>query len=254
MRLLLATFAMTVLLLLTASSALAHIVPDPRAVAAGETAAVVFTVEHGCGMSPTTDVALDLPQEVELIEAAEVDGWRLDVSDERVVWSGGELPHDQAGDFTVVMTMPETPGLELFFPMVQSCTDGSYEWTETPREGQTEADLSEPAPVLVLTDGAPTAEDLDDPVDHQHDGHDHDHGDHDGQDDHETTDDATPEHDHEEGEVASTPETTEERVGDQPTSDTTSTGARWLPEALGLGVGLVLVGGGLWLRRNRRTG
>jgi uncharacterized protein YcnI len=135
----------------------AHIHPDPPAVEAGKPATVGFGVEHGCDTSPTTEVSIQLPAGSTAIKGIDGDGFTSKVDGEVVTFSGGPLPATKEKAFTVSFTPPDKPG-DALVKIVQTCENGSLSWIEVTPPGGEEPD--HPAPVLKLTDGPPTAADL----------------------------------------------------------------------------------------------
>jgi len=142
-----------------AGIAAAHIDPDPAEAPAGSTLPVGFTVEHGCGESPTVQLDMRLPEGASDATPLPPDGWTGEVTEtddgETVVsFSGGPLPADVEGTFTVELTLPATPDVTVYFPFVQRCVDGEIRWIDIPADGSGD-ELDEPAPAMRLT--APVA-------------------------------------------------------------------------------------------------
>lgn len=138
----------------------AHTDSDLVAVPAGEEAVVRLKPTHGCGDSPTTEVAIRVP--VPDAKAIDVPGWTATATDDGagrtvVEWTGGSLPVDQTGAFPVEFTAPGVVGELLLFPAVQVCANGEeLSWIS----GDPAADY--PAPrLLVLTPGSPAAASVD---------------------------------------------------------------------------------------------
>ncbi|MCW5777773.1 MAG: YcnI family protein [Phycisphaeraceae bacterium] len=165
------TTAAGVSLLAATAPALAHINPEPRSVEAGSTTAIAFRVGHGCGESPTTSIALRIPEgvvgvsprllpgwEVETVEGPitpyESDGATITEGVTEVIWTGGPLPIGVFELFTIRATVPDTPGETLYFPVVQRCEVGENAWIEIPEEGQDGEDLESPAPALNIVAAA----------------------------------------------------------------------------------------------------
>jgi uncharacterized protein YcnI len=158
-------------LIVVAGAASAHVDPTPAAAQVGTTATIGFGIEHGCGTSPTTGVALRVPDGVTNVKAVDKAGWTSTVSGNEIRFTGGSLDAKTPDHFDLTMTMPTTPGM-ISVPVVQTCTEGSLSWIEIPVEGQAEPEY--PAPQIKLTAGVPTAEDLAPPVDDAEAGHSHD--------------------------------------------------------------------------------
>jgi len=142
---------------LGATAASAHVDPDPLAIAAGTSGDVSFTLEHGCDGSPTTKLEIKVPADFTAVSAPDKAGWTATVADDVITWVGGPLDAATAEAFTIALTAPSTPG-SYEFPAVQTCEQGTLSWVEKPVDGQPEPD--HPTPVLKVTDGPPTSEDL----------------------------------------------------------------------------------------------
>ena len=142
-------------MLATAGPAAAHTESDLVAVPAGAVAELNLRPTHGCGDSPTVEVATRAP--VEGAEADEVPGWTASAEpDEQgtvLGWRGGSLPADQVGAFPIRFVVPDRPGELLTFPFVQVCETGEeLAWIDGDPEGEY------PAPrLLVLPAGSEPA-------------------------------------------------------------------------------------------------
>lgn len=150
---------------LLAVPAAAHTESDVVAVPAGEAATVKLKPTHGCDGSPTVTVTIQAP--VEGATAVDVEGWTAtatpDGDDTTVLeWTGGSLPADQTGEFPVEFpvefTAPDTPGMVLTFPSIQTCDNGEeLFWIS----GDPADEF--PAPrVLILSAGSAPAATIDD--------------------------------------------------------------------------------------------
>jgi uncharacterized protein YcnI len=152
-RLVLVAATTSAVLLATGGVASAHIDPDPVEAQAGSRLTVGFTVEHGCEGSPTVQLDMRLPEGVADPVTEPVEGWDGSVetvdSDTIVTFSGGPLPDDVEGTFSVTMTLPTTPDETIYFPFVQRCEVGEIRWIQIPNEPGDE--LDEPAPAMNLT-------------------------------------------------------------------------------------------------------
>ncbi len=143
---------LSAVLILAAAPSLAgaHVAASPGSAAAGSYAAVAFRVGHGCsGGAPTTSLRIELPEGLGSARPQPKAGWTLAIERDgdrvaAVTWTG-VLPDEQFDDFSLLMSLPKTPGA-LYFPAVQSCGEAQSQWIEIPQaagEG-----LSHPAPVL----------------------------------------------------------------------------------------------------------
>jgi uncharacterized protein YcnI len=139
--------------LVTAAALLALAVPAFAHVEAeGETAAtgittVTFTVEHGCGTSPTTSMKIQLPAGTTDVKAQDSAGFTSSVVADTLTWSGGSLPAE--GTFVADMRVIGNAGDTVFLPTVQGCTVGENDWIE--KTDDPEADNAAPRFTLTQT-------------------------------------------------------------------------------------------------------
>jgi periplasmic copper chaperone A len=141
------------LLALSAAAASAHVDPDPAQVTGGVRTTIGFTIEHGCEGSPTVDLSFEIPAGVNDVVAQPVPGWSASVESGVARWTGGSLPDDTEGTFSLELTPPVAAG-KLVFPLVQRCTSGQLDWIEETVEGQPEPE--HPAPVVEVSQGTAT--------------------------------------------------------------------------------------------------
>jgi uncharacterized protein YcnI len=106
-------------------------------------------VPHGCGASPTTEIRMLVPENVNMVLPEPKPGWKItltkrklatprkvgnreitEVQDE-VIWSGGSLPVDQAGLFNFVTNFPNKVGERIYFKTIQKCAAGEERWVDT---------------------------------------------------------------------------------------------------------------------------
>jgi hypothetical protein len=219
-----ATASVTVVLA-TGGIVSAHIDPDPIAIQAGNSATVAFKVEHGCDGSPTTSMSFQIPEGVTDAVAVDKDGWTATLSGRTLEFTGGPLAADEEDHFDITFTAPASAG-EISFPIIQTCEQGELAWIEPTVEGAEEPER--PAPIIKITEGAPTAEDL------------------------------APEHEEEEGTeegtegtvVATGTEAISTTVAASSDDDSSNTGTIVVVVVI---VVVVLVGGGVVLARRRST-
>lgn len=138
-----------------AGVALAHVEISPDQVSAGATE--TFTVEVPTEKEvPTTEVRLELPDGFEAAGAEAPSGWRGEVRDNALVWTGGEIPVASSEGFSFEATAPEEAG-RFALGAIQTYGDGSVvEWTGG-------ADSEEPAPVVEVDPGGQAEGEMDEP-------------------------------------------------------------------------------------------
>lgn len=155
-----------------ASVAGAHVNVSPERAEAGSYAILTFSVPHGCELSSTTEVAIDIPEQVMAVTPTAHPSW--DVAQltadgspaegapaTRVVYTAREpLPSDLRDAFELSVRMPDEAGETLAFPVVQTCEEGTAEWVELADEGQDPHDLEYPAPLVEVLEPATDTADI----------------------------------------------------------------------------------------------
>lgn len=175
-------------------AAQAHVSVTPGEAAAGSITVVTFSVGHGCDGSPTTAIAVDIPEGIlsvtptvkagytvekvmeDLPEATEgAHGETLTERVGQVVYTASTPLADGYRDtFDIQVLLPEdAAGETLRFPVLQTCAEGATNWNEeTPADG---TEPEHPAPVVVVGEASDDAHDhggADDAADHDGDAHD----------------------------------------------------------------------------------
>jgi uncharacterized protein YcnI len=156
---------------LAASPAGAHVLLEGKQAAVGSNYQAVFVVPHGCKGSPTTKLRVQIPEGVIATEAKPASGWNVEtvqgkyageydyegakVSEgiKEVAWSGGKLPDKTRDEFVIetYLTGGLKPNTTLYFPVVQECDDGVSRWIEIPADGATHSHEGKwPAPGVRL--------------------------------------------------------------------------------------------------------
>ncbi len=161
----------------------AHVGTSPSEAPAVSRQVIDLRIGHGCDGSPTTKVAIKIPDGVVAVTPQHIPGWTVEVETgpitpyddhgtqvtegvTKVTWTGGPLPDGEYQTFGLSLKLPDTPGETVSFPTVQTCEQGETPWIELPAEGGAEPE--HPAPAVVLTEAT---------------GDDHDHGSDDRDDD-----------------------------------------------------------------------
>lgn len=159
----------SIVVLATASIASAHVTVTPSTTAAGAYSVLTFSVGHGCDGSPTTKVAVKMPEEIIAVTPTINSGWTVDKQMQKLATPvddghGGEytervaqvvytaktpLPDGFRDTFELSLKLPETDGEKLVFPVIQTCEKGQTDWTQTYEDGQDEPES--PAPFIELT-------------------------------------------------------------------------------------------------------
>lgn len=151
-----------------AATAGAHVTVTPDHAAAGSHVVLTFSVPHGCELSSTTEVAIDIPEQVLSITPTAHPSWTVKqlaadgspaegAPPVRVVYTARQpLPSDLRDAFELSVRMPDEAGDTLAFPVVQTCEEGRAEWVELAEEGEDPHDLEYPAPLVEVIE--PTAD------------------------------------------------------------------------------------------------
>lgn len=168
---LLAPAAAALVLLTPTSPAAAHVNVEPSTTTAGEYAVLTVSLAHGCEGSPTTRLAIQLPEEILTVaptrhplwdvtkQKAPVDpavtdahGHEITERDAVVTYTARTpLPDGVRDAFELSVKLPDEPGGVLTFPAVQTCVDGTTAWTEVAVDGAGTDDLEHPAPSFPVT-------------------------------------------------------------------------------------------------------
>ncbi|MVA74851.1 DUF1775 domain-containing protein [Auraticoccus sp. F435] len=156
----------------SAAPAHAHVTVSPSTAAAGSSTVLTFGFSHGCEGSPTTALAVQLPEQLLSATPTITPGWEVEktmaelsspVTDshgnqvtERVETieyrAESPVPDGYRQTFEIQLTVPEdAAGQTLAFPAVQTCEDGSTSWIQVPADGQDPHSLDTPAPTLTVT-------------------------------------------------------------------------------------------------------
>ena len=167
----LAATALAAGLVLTPVAAFAHVSVDPSTdPLPGSSTTLTFGINHGCDGSPTTKVAVSMPEGLSGVHPITDANWTIDVE------RGGDagrvstvtytaltpIPADQRGEVKMQVGLTDDAAGELIFPVEQSCQSGSISWNEVAEDGQDPHDVEAPAPTLQIAqpdaEQAPAAE------------------------------------------------------------------------------------------------
>jgi uncharacterized protein YcnI len=176
------------LLVAGAGAAAAHVTVTPSLTSAGSYSVLTFSVGHGCDGSPTTKIAIKMPEQVLSVTPTRNPEWEVEKQmatldepvedahgneitervDQVVYTARTPLPDGYRDTFELQLQLPDAAGETLTFPTVQSCEKGETAWIETPSPGEDAESLESPAPSFVLSaaeDGTePAAATDEDPV------------------------------------------------------------------------------------------
>ncbi|WP_375688560.1 DUF1775 domain-containing protein [Pseudooceanicola sp. LIPI14-2-Ac024] len=152
-----------------AAAAFAHATLEQREAKAGATAKITLRVPHGCEGEATHTVRLALPDGFYAAKPMPKAGWELSTETgsyatpydnhgtemtegvRAVTWSGGHLEDGWYDEFTVRGSFGADiePGTVMFFPAVQTCDNGTADWTDTSGSH----DVPNPSPKVTVVAG-----------------------------------------------------------------------------------------------------
>jgi periplasmic copper chaperone A len=139
------TSSLVILGAFTASGANAHIEPKPATVKLGAKVVVSFTVEHGCGTSPTTKLQIKVPEGVQVSHPTGPKSMVSQIVGNVVTFEG--LAAGKNRQVSLTVQFPKTPGL-VPFPVVQTCKVGKESWIQVPNEADPKPNF--PAPQIMV--------------------------------------------------------------------------------------------------------
>ena len=162
---------------LVAAPAQAHVSGTPSVANAGSSTVLTMSVGHGCEDSPTTSIEIQVPESVLSVTPTRNPFYSLETNivqlDEPVTDAHGNevtertgsitytakepLPSGERDTFELSFQIPDTPGEQLAFPIVQTCEQGETGWVEVPQEGQDPEELDNPAPSFEILPAADDA-------------------------------------------------------------------------------------------------
>jgi len=158
-----------------AGPAAAHVTITPTETAAGAYTVLSFSVGHGCEGSPTTRVAIALPEEINAVTPTRNPNYDVEKVTEKlaepvqdahgneitervaqVVYTATTpLPDGERDAFELSLQLPEAAGETLAFPTIQTCEQGETAWTEVVEPEAAEPE--HPAPAVTVTDAVDDA-------------------------------------------------------------------------------------------------
>jgi uncharacterized protein YcnI len=158
-----------------ATPAFSHIVLEGKSAPAGSSYKAVFLVGHGCQGSATTGVTVQIPagflgakpypkagwtvssQLGKLATPHDSHGKRITEDVATVSWKAtnpeAALPDAFFDEFVLRGKLPASPG-PLWFKVLQTCENGSNDWSEIPASGSSTQGLKSPAALLEIKPAA----------------------------------------------------------------------------------------------------
>lgn len=151
----------TALALAVPVAAGAHVGVSPDELTAGDHGVLTFSFSHGCENSPTTSLRITVPEGLASVSPTMDGDW--DIAVERgddglvsaVTYTAlSPVPTDLRGAVSMGVGLDEDAPDSLVFPVVQTCVEGSTEWTQVAEKGEDPHSLEAPAPVVSITAAA----------------------------------------------------------------------------------------------------
>lgn len=166
------SFVLASILLFAVQNAQSHAVINEGTAEAGSFSFITLRITHGCGVSPSTQIRMKIPDGVIRVSPKFMENWAVELrmktldtphrdeagnmvteTVDEIVWSGGLLPDGYYGEFQVRALMPDEPGRMLWFKTIQNCEEGTIRWIEVPtKEGQSPYEFKEPSPFIRLVE------------------------------------------------------------------------------------------------------
>jgi periplasmic copper chaperone A len=152
----------------------AHAVMNQTSAQPGSLVTAEARITHGCNGTPTHTVTVTMPEGVTRVTPRAMSGWTVSVTHRQlpapirlhgqtvtetvdtITWSGGSVPDFAWEQFEFRFQAPATPGAILYFPLTQTCDQGSYAWTNIPARPDDWNSTRDPAPFIRL-DAVPAA-------------------------------------------------------------------------------------------------
>ncbi|TYL54122.1 YcnI family protein [Agromyces mariniharenae] len=138
-------------------AASAHVTVTPSGTAAGSYTVLTFAYSHGCEGSPTTAIAIDIPESIASVSPTLNPNYTIEkVADgdrtSQVVYTAiTPVPEGYRDTIELSLQLPEdAAGETLAFPVLQTCEVGETNWNQVAEEGEEEPES--PAPVIVVTE------------------------------------------------------------------------------------------------------
>lgn len=159
-------------LALSATAAFSHVVLETRSAPAGSAYKAVFQVGHGCQGSATTGISVQIPAGFQGARPYPKAGWTLAIKTGKLAkpyesygkqvtedvtaisWTAAGkdavLQDTYFDEFVLRGQLPDTAG-PLWFKVLQTCENGSADWSEVPASGSSAKGLKSPAALLEVT-------------------------------------------------------------------------------------------------------
>lgn len=139
-------------------AASAHVHVDPAEASANASSRLSFSFSHGCDGSPTTALAVQIPDGVDGVTPVLDGAWTIDreVGDDGIptlVTYTAATPVEDGVSASVSMDVifgSSVAETDVAFPVLQTCATGETDWAQIAEDGQDPHDLEAPAPVVAV--------------------------------------------------------------------------------------------------------
>ncbi|WP_431073222.1 YcnI family protein [Microbacterium phyllosphaerae] len=150
-----------VLALAIPAMASAHVSVSPDELTAGDHGVLTFSFAHGCDNSPTTSLKVTMPEGLASVAPTMDSDWTIDIEKgddglvSAVIYTAvTPVPNELRGAVSMSVGLDEDTPESLAFPVIQTCVEGSTEWTQLAEDGEDPHSLDAPAPVVEVTAAA----------------------------------------------------------------------------------------------------
>lgn len=150
-----------ILALAIPAMASAHVSVSPDALTAGDHGVLTFSFAHGCENSPTTSLKVTMPEGLASVAPTMDSDWTIDIEKgedglvSAITYTAVEpVPNELRGAVSMAVGLDEDTPDSLAFPVIQTCVEGSTEWTQLAEDGEDPHSLDAPAPVVEVVAAA----------------------------------------------------------------------------------------------------
>ena len=144
-----------VLALAIPAMASAHVSVSPDELVAGDHGVLTFSFAHGCENSPTTSLKITMPEGLASVAPTMDSDWTIDIERgedglvSAVTYTAlSPVPNELRGAVSMAVGLDESTPESLAFPVIQTCVEGSTEWTQLAEDGEDPHSLDAPAPII----------------------------------------------------------------------------------------------------------
>lgn len=153
----------TALVIAAPLAAQAHVTATPDTATAGGHGTITVAFSHGCDGSPTTSLAITIPEGIASVSPTLTPGWQIDVQRDGengpvslITYTADQAVPDgiRAALVLGVQYAEDSAGETLAFPVNQVCEVGNTNWAEIADAGVDPHSLDAPAPTVTVGEAA----------------------------------------------------------------------------------------------------